>query len=127
MGSNLVVAPVALYCDNQAAVYTLHYYKAASPNLCEVARNIWCLMVAHTIHLSVYHIPGINKATADALSLKSHTQARQFRESHPNINLQILDGTWCALDPNIRCLFLQGRITIWQDCFLLPGNVLLRL
>ena len=32
---------VEVQYDNSAAVFTLTYFKAASPDFCQVARNIW--------------------------------------------------------------------------------------
>ena len=75
---------VLIHCDNMAAVYTLTYFRAASPALSAVARNIWSLLVKFNITAEVKHIPGKNNGIADRLSrLASEADISHFRAEFP--------------------------------------------
>ena len=100
--SQITGSCVEVHCDNSAAVFTLTYFKAASPYLCQVARNIWSLLVRHNITLHVKHIPGRFNVMADKLSrLKSSNDMAQFKLEHPDTSARTLFAHWCTLNNDI--------------------------
>ena len=60
---------IQLYCDNAAAVSVLQTGRGRDKFLLACARAIWLNIAEFDIKLLVQHKPGIDRETADALSI----------------------------------------------------------
>lgn len=61
--------PTWLFFGNPAVSYVKWQGGTVSRSLCKLTLNFWTLSVAHQIFPSAAHVPGVQNATTDALSI----------------------------------------------------------